>query len=423
MAPQRIEVWRGCASSVASAVETFSDQWVPYSSKSRTRSIFKLFEEIIEPVWHDYLHTLPLTYSGRVVCQRLELGRLARAVGFQTVESIVAGVLRNLRQNNQASRHANIAYAHEFEMTLEMMRVILRACYAKRPKTHKTRINRLDFQICRYCGEDTEHRTQAKQNYEPEGVARFSTVYCAKHRPKFRDGTSNSEYLRAARHKEEFENEVKRMQCQSTSIAKPNAQTGDAFLDLFYFKLLAPHAIYADDEKFIRNEARALVNERVDDRKKRMVMMRASGLSLAAIAEAVGAKSRQAASKAIASIPSAYRFDIKAAPPTPEDLMSGLDASVVAAMNDNDIVEIHLNADGVLWAESRVAGLQTIGTISTYEANTVIQRVAEKVGRKLTEKHPVLEADIASAYMSFTAILPPITKGPTFAIRKMQADE
>lgn len=423
MALQRIEVWKGCAPTVASAVEIFSNQWGPYSSRSRTRSIFRLFEEVIEPVWRDYLHTLPLSYSGRVVCHRLELGRLARAVGFQTLESIIEDVLRNLRRNNEAAGFVNTAYAHEFEMTLEMMRVILRACYAKRPKTHKTRINRLDFQICRYCGEDTEHRTQAKQNYEPEGVARFSTVYCAKHRPKFRDGTSNSEYLRAARHKEEFENEVKRMQYQSASIAKPNAQTGDAFLDLFYFKLLSPHAIYADDEKFIRNEARALVNERVDDRKKRMVMMRASGLSLAAIAEAVGVKSRQAASKAIASIPTAYRFDIKALPPTPEDLMSGLDASLVAAMNDNDVVEIHLNPDGVLWSESRVAGLQAIGTISTCEANKVIQRVAEKVGREVTGKHLVLEADIASAYISFTAMLPPITEGPTFAIRKMQADE
>lgn len=423
MSSERIKVWGGCSPTVAMAVETFCNRWGPYSTRSRTYSIFRLFEEVIEPAWRGYVSTVPITYSGSVLCRDLQFGHLARAVGFQTLEGIIADILRNLSLQSENSIDAELDCAHEFEMTLEMMRVITRACYAKRPKTKNARNNRLTQETCTYCGEDTELVTQSILDHEPEGSVRLSSKYCSKHRPKFGDGTRNPEYLRAARHAAEYETEIKRIQLQSTCLTKPNAQTEDVFLDDFYFKLVSSYASYNHEVQFINNQARTLINERVTDSKKRIVMMRASGLSLSEIANSVGVKSRQAVSKAVNSIPSFYRFDIKASPPPAEDIFRGLNETLLAAMKNNKVVAIHLNPDGVLWAESLEIGRHKIGEVFPWEAEMIIHRVAERRGIKLTGKNCSVIADLPSYFLRFTGILPPIAESPTFTIIKMQPDD
>jgi hypothetical protein len=423
MSLENIEIWDGCAPAIATAVEVFCDRWGPYSTKSSTRSIFKLFEEVIEPAWNEYVSALPSSYSGNQLCQDLKLGQLARTAGFQTVEGIIATILRRLRSQSGNVEYAKHDYAHEFEVTLDTMQVIIRACYTKRPKKRKGRSNRVHNETCQYCGEDTELKAQSKLNYESEGASRLSAKFCSQHRPKFSDGTRNSEYLRAARHAEEYQNEVSRMQLQAASMSKPNAQTGDVFLDLFYFKLLSSRATYPNETPFINNQARTITHERVNDRKKRMIMMRASGFSLSTIANAVGAKSRQAVSKAIASIPSEYRFDIKAFPSPPDEIFDGLNPTLVDVMKNDEIIEIHLNPDGVLWAEFHRIGIRRIGKIQSLDAENIIRRITEICDIKVNSEHAIIEADIPSACIRFTAALPPIVDNPAFAIRKMATDD
>lgn len=339
------------------------------------------------------------------------------------VEGIIAETLRHQRFQAATSPSLVFEGAHEFEMTVEMMRVVTRACHAKRPKTKNSRSNRLYQEICTYCGEATELAEQSLLNYDQEDTSRLSGKYCSKHRPKFRDGRRNSEYLKAVRHAEEYDNEVRRITLQSTCLSKPNAQTGDRFLDSFYFKLVSSHATFADETQFINNQARALIDERITDNKKKMIMMRASGLSLSAIAGTFELRSRQAVGKAIISVPCFYRFDIKAAPPPSEKVFDGLNANFLAAIRDSDIVEIQLNPDGKLWAESSDTGRRHIGHISASEAKEIIQRVADQKKGNANSESCVVIADIPTARIRFTGTLPPVTENPAFAISKMAPDD
>jgi hypothetical protein len=467
-ADERIMAWQGCTPAVVAAVDSFCDRWKPYSTKSRARSIFKLFDEVIEPAWNSYIEALPTEHSGRELCRDLRLGQLARTVGFGTLETIVAATLREYCNDEEdfynqmtpdlsfwteAAKHTGFNSDHEFEATLETILVVARECHSKRPKKLKNgRSNRLYQDLCEYCGANTELSAQAKgesrTGYEPDGAARLSAKYCWGHRPKFLDGTRNPEYIWAVRHKTEFDTEVRRLRLQATSMGEPRAKTDDACVDLFYLNLLGPRAIYPDEVAILRNEARQLVDLRVDDKKKRMIIMRASGFSLAAIADAVGAKSRQAIGKALASVPAKYRFDLMGneyssdetastshcIPPSSRDsvletttsaaeaFLEGLNGAVTTAMQDPDIVEILLNPDGILWAELRTIGRRKIGTVCASDAEKIIRFVANKCGISITAQNPIIMVDLPAARARFTGVLPPITDSPTFGIRKMRAE-
>lgn len=304
----RILAWTGCAPILAAAVATFCDRWAPYSTKSRAYPIFKLYEEVIEPAWNAYLAALPLEHNGRVLCRDLKFAQLARAVGFSTVETLLASTIRTYCKS---SSHIDL----EFDATLETLLIVARECHSKRPKKlNSGRSNRIFQEFCEHCGANSELWDQAKgrsrTGYEPEGAARLSAKYCWDHRPKFLDGTRNPQYLWAVRSKATFDEEFRRLRLQSRSMARPLAKTGDVCLDLFYLNVLAPHATFPDEVAILRNEARKLVDSGMDDRKKRIVVMRASGFTLTAIADATGVKSRQAISKSLASVPSIYRFDL-----------------------------------------------------------------------------------------------------------------
>ena len=229
----------------------------------------------------------------------------------------------------------------------------------------------------------------------------------------------------AVRSKAEFETEFKRLRLQSRSLSKPLAATGDLSLDLFYLNLLGPRATFPDEIAALRNEARQLVDLKVDDRKKRMVMMRASGFSLAAIANAIGVKSRQAVSKSLASIPSKYRFDLIADADAPDpdaaeySLSAALSEAVDSAMNDPDIVEIMLNPDGISWAETCTSSRKEIGSLSSIEAEKIIRFVANKCNFSLTDQAPIIEVDFSNPRARFTGILPPLADNPTFSITKI----
>jgi len=442
----RIQIWQGCAPTVASAVESFCERWKPYSRKSRTHSIFRLFEEEIEPAWNTYIDSLPLDHAGHKLCRDLKLGRLARTVGFSTLEAILKAAIRgyckheeNFYQQLTPSQRARFATPHpdfsadlEFESTLETLLIVTRECHNKLPKKKNLAEGgsyRLYHEYCEHCGEFTElsarENGQSRTGYGPDGAARLSTKYCWSHRPKFLDGTRNSEYLWAVRTKAEFDKELRRLQLQSRSTTKPVANTGDPYLDLFYMNLLGPRAIYPDELATLRNEARQLVDTRMDDRKKRIVIMRASGFSLAAIADEVGANSRQAVSKALATVSAAYRFDLeKIASTSDSDVSEGgfsgaISVAIDHAMRDPDVIEVMLNPDGSLWVDARTFGRKNIGRVISAEAEQIIRFVAEKSGISLTEHSPSIEVDFKSPRARFTGILPPIADNPTFSIRKM----
>ncbi len=67
------------------------------------------------------------------------------------------------------------------------------------------------------------------------------------------------------------------------------------------------------DKAELRNQARLMVDSRLSDRKKQMLMLQWSGLNQSEIARRLGIE-RQAVSKALASIPAMFQLKKKRPP-------------------------------------------------------------------------------------------------------------
>ncbi len=88
-------------------------------------------------------------------------------------------------------------------------------------------------------------------------------------------------------------------------------------------------------------------------------------------------------------------------------------------MIDPTIIEIMLNPDGKLWAESITTGHYFTGfLIDPITALSVIQLVASDKATVCDEQHPRLSAELPGAGSRFQAQLPPIVSRPAFSIRK-----
>lgn len=435
-----IKVWEDCAGVVVSAVKTFCDRWGPYSTKSARHSILSLFEELIDPAFAAYRAALPDHHPGRRLFSDTSITELARHGGFALPEKAIRLILRQYTKIH--------GHDVEYKATLETLLEGVKRCKTKRPKTlplPSGRANRLYSEHCEFCGTNTELAAKEKGStrlgYDGEGAARLSGKYCWKHRPKYLDGSRNERYLSAVRHKHDFEIELERLTLQVSALSKPSAATGDSDLNLFYFKLLAPHPVYASDMCFLRNEARQIVDSHVSDQKKRIVVMRSNHYSLTAIAEKVGAKSRQAVAKALASIPKRYRFDLagdavsnpnvenlfsltekfacsKVDPDAQSQFMRLIGPVAAAAFLDPDIVEILLNDDGSLWADSRAVGMTKIGAIAATDAEQIVQFAANNFYQELETDKKFILAKLPFANARFTGMLPPTVDSPTFGIRK-----
>lgn len=426
----RIKAWDHCAAGVASAVETLCKQWEPYSKESRQHSLDGLFARLIVPAFSAYLATLPAHHRGRNLFPNNSFSELVRQhEGFDLVEKVLHTYLRQFIKTNVQDL--------QFQETLETLRVLARACKAKRPKkpgpkkSESTKTSRAYAEYCEFCGTHTEVAAREKgktvPGYDANSNARLSGKYCWDHRPKFVDGSRNPRYLLALRHQPAFETELKRLTWQARSMSKPNAETGDPHLDLFYFRVLEHLAVYPSDTSLLRSEARRLIEWNVSDKKKRIVAMRSGQSSLDAIAKKVGLKNRQAVAKALASTQSMYRFDlptfgegrapqlISAAHARFIDLLGQVAAN---ALEDPDTIDLLLNDDGSLWVEGRSTGMREIGTLTTADAERIIRFANHNFLHEPDSGVDVLIVELPFFNARFTGLLPPFSYSPVFAIRK-----
>lgn len=133
---------------------------------------------------------------------------------------------------------------------------------------------------------------------------RLSDRYCSEHRSKFRDGTWNPLYKSAKRAASRFDTELKRLQKQNAQRDKRRADSGNPVVDSYVYNLVAQDFPQYAEKETLRDKAREMVDNRLTDRKKAIIAMLISGLNQSQIAKTLGI-SRQAVSKACASIPKA----------------------------------------------------------------------------------------------------------------------
>lgn len=323
-------VWEHCTPIIAIAIERFSDRWGPYSHRSRRYSIYRLLKELIDPAWRTYLTHLPSGHRAATLCGGSSISEMVRSMGFRALEDKIISIAQvpgskadlaiadfiRPRQEIINGQHVRFppSVDEEFDATIETMRGLIVDCRLKTPAKERVRDLSVDRgqPNCDLCGCYTEleayRRGAAWPDLDPDLTARLSKRYCSYHRPVRLDGTSNSNYRRAFRSRQQFDEETHRLTLQTTSASAAHCSVNNSAVEAFLFNVVGPKALYPDEEAEIRNEARRLVDARLSDRKKQIVILAATGLTQAEIGRRLG-MSRQAVSKALNSVPKTYRFD------------------------------------------------------------------------------------------------------------------
>ena len=100
-------------------------------------------------------------------------------------------------------------------------------------------------------------------------------------------------------------------------------------------------------------------------------------------------------------------------------LRSALGPAIASALEDPQVVEVLLNADGALWVDRLAEGRVPTGTkLSREDAERIIRLVAAHLRLEVHSGAPIVSAELPETGERFEGLLPPVTPAPVFAIRK-----
>lgn len=326
-----ILTWEGCDSTVQEAIRELQNRWRPSSTGSSGHTL-RLLEELIDPAIATYAEKLPqqyLTYlpgvrtedSFSAIIQKHGLNRMAR------IQRALLNAFRPLQSTQSLE-------GEKFVATLETLIGLVNACIRKEDRKNPDKKNREKTKVkntplsntrskgfCRFCGapaEFTEFAEPTKQSHEtviypPTATAeekqktlRLSSKYCLDHRPKLASGEWNPDYQKAKRSEEDFKLELGRLYLQSANMSTPCAGTGDLLVDSYIYHYVRLHGFRPGDEAEMRHHARQMVNSRLSDRKKAIVLLQQYAFSQSETARKLGIP-RQHVSRDLQSIPDIYR--------------------------------------------------------------------------------------------------------------------
>ena len=102
-------------------------------------------------------------------------------------------------------------------------------------------------------------------------------------------------------------------------------------------------------------------------------------------------------------------------------LKTAMGPVIAQALSDPAVIEVMVNPDGSLWIDRLGDGLFSAGVrIHSSEAERIIRLVASHVRAEVHADNPIVSAELPTGER-FEGLLPPVTRGPCFAIRKPAA--
>ncbi len=100
-------------------------------------------------------------------------------------------------------------------------------------------------------------------------------------------------------------------------------------------------------------------------------------------------------------------------------LLTAFGPAITAALQDPAVLEIMVNPDGRLWIDRTRDGRSDSGiVIGAAETERIIRIVAAHVRREVTDKTPIISAELPDTGERFEGLLPPVAMAPCFSIRK-----
>ncbi len=95
-----------------------------------------------------------------------------------------------------------------------------------------------------------------------------------------------------------------------------------------------------------------------------------------------------------------------------------LGPEICALLEDPNVCDIDLNADGQLWVERFGEPMVAVGRMSPTAAQAMIGTVASSLGTTITRENPILECELPIDGSRLEALIPPVVAAPIFAIRR-----
>jgi type IV secretion system protein VirB11 len=100
-------------------------------------------------------------------------------------------------------------------------------------------------------------------------------------------------------------------------------------------------------------------------------------------------------------------------------LRTAFGPTIAAALTDPTVLEVMVNPDGRLWIDRAAAGRIDSGErLGAAETERIIRLVAAHVRREVTDKAPIVSAELPDTGERFEGVMPPVAPAPCFAIRK-----
>jgi hypothetical protein len=351
---------KGCDEFVSQAIKRFRDEWAPYSQYSTRKNIINLIRKLLDNSIARFINSLPKKYQYFFPKQdeKISLSLLIKELGFQEAHKKIKKHLTFFIEYNSSGTETD----RRFTATLEAIINLVWMCYLRRPKFQEystdVKINTTRKQtLCELCGEKTELTSFIEsldknliqdKDLDDINLMVLSHNFCSLHKQK-KDDTSA--YKRAKRSQNKFETEVLRLRRQVAKPDKHNAMSGDKLIDEYFYLYLKGKMVTSEqaeaymnyvrktfgnqikvdtamlqrlheisdsltnqgtmissgDIDKIRNIARRMVDSRITDNKKRMLVLKKRGLSQKKIAQRLtelGGKNitHQAVSKALGTI-------------------------------------------------------------------------------------------------------------------------
>jgi type IV secretion system protein VirB11 len=100
-------------------------------------------------------------------------------------------------------------------------------------------------------------------------------------------------------------------------------------------------------------------------------------------------------------------------------LRTAFGPTIGAALADPTVIEVMVNPDGKLWIERAAIGRRFSGEhVGSAEAERIIRLVAAHVRREVTDKTPIVSAELPGTGERFEGVMPPVAPAPCFSVRK-----
>lgn len=289
-----------CDPVVRSAIYDFFDRWEGFSLSSRRNPLASLVRDVIDDavktylssvqefgVLYRYFHERPFS----VVASEIGFGRMAQVIR----EFVRCMILYGGHAKNQV--HID---------TLESLVYLCYECEAKKASKSTRSGEGINLQrrgrFCRYCGNLSEFGMYYEGIMDVDAKkTRLSSRYCHEHKPRFSNGTWNIKYKRVRSNQDVFDLELARLYRQAAKPEFPNSGSGNEIVDRYFFCLVRQNVNVLPDQSEIRNLARSMVDERLTDKKKEIILLLRAGLSQADAGRVLGVK-RQTVHKLVASL-------------------------------------------------------------------------------------------------------------------------